>query len=237
MLKTYRIIPLVFILFLFGFTLFTVAPVFAHGKGDYRTTEQLIKRIQKLEAAVSRLGGQTEAPAQSNFPGGQTEAPPVAPLPPGWVSHPYPHQQCHQTLQTIKPSPSFPNGKYIKIAGEIHDGGCKKCVRLVLERVRRSQGAMVVERKTGNRVPCDTCRRFKDDKLAGVMCNVNGASPPELHSTTYWEKGMGMRHPNRPCMDRTKVPGGCGPDPRRIEMQRLDIHWTLHPESRAARGE
>ncbi len=29
MLKTYRIIPLVFILFLFGFTLITVAPVFA----------------------------------------------------------------------------------------------------------------------------------------------------------------------------------------------------------------
>ena len=29
MLKTYRIIPLVFILFLFGFTLFTVSPVFA----------------------------------------------------------------------------------------------------------------------------------------------------------------------------------------------------------------
>ena len=29
MLKTYRIIPLVFILFLFGFTIITVAPVFA----------------------------------------------------------------------------------------------------------------------------------------------------------------------------------------------------------------
>jgi hypothetical protein len=32
MLKTYRIIPLVFILFLFGFTLITVAPVFAQGQ-------------------------------------------------------------------------------------------------------------------------------------------------------------------------------------------------------------
>jgi len=29
MLKTYRIIPLIFILFLFGFTLITVSPVFA----------------------------------------------------------------------------------------------------------------------------------------------------------------------------------------------------------------
>ena len=34
MLKTYRIIPLVFILFLFGFTLITVAPVFAQGQWD-----------------------------------------------------------------------------------------------------------------------------------------------------------------------------------------------------------
>ena len=35
MLKTYRIIPLVFILFLFGFTLITVAPVFSQqGSGD-----------------------------------------------------------------------------------------------------------------------------------------------------------------------------------------------------------
>ena len=33
MLKTYRIIPLVFILFLFGFTLIIVAPVFAQGQG------------------------------------------------------------------------------------------------------------------------------------------------------------------------------------------------------------
>jgi hypothetical protein len=34
MLKTYRIIPLVFILFLFGFTLISVAPVFAQGQWD-----------------------------------------------------------------------------------------------------------------------------------------------------------------------------------------------------------
>ena len=34
MLKTYRIIPLVFILFLFGFTLITVSPVFAQAPWD-----------------------------------------------------------------------------------------------------------------------------------------------------------------------------------------------------------
>ena len=44
MLKTYRIIPLAFILFLFGFTLNTVAPVNA------QTVDQLIERIEKLEA-------------------------------------------------------------------------------------------------------------------------------------------------------------------------------------------
>jgi hypothetical protein len=42
MLKTYRIIPVVFILFFFGFTLITVAPVFA------QTVDQLIERIEAL---------------------------------------------------------------------------------------------------------------------------------------------------------------------------------------------
>ena len=63
MLKTYRMIALVFILFLFGFTLITVAPVFAQTP---ISMEQLIERIQKLEAAV--------------FPGGQT-VPPVVEQP------------------------------------------------------------------------------------------------------------------------------------------------------------
>ena len=35
MLKTYRIIPLVFILFLFGFTLITVAPVLAEDSPEF----------------------------------------------------------------------------------------------------------------------------------------------------------------------------------------------------------
>jgi hypothetical protein len=47
MLKTYRIIPLVFILFFFGFTLITVAPVFAQTP---ISMEQLIERVEKLEA-------------------------------------------------------------------------------------------------------------------------------------------------------------------------------------------
>jgi hypothetical protein len=41
MLKTYRIIPLVFILFLFGFTLFTVAPVFAEDSPEFIACQQI----------------------------------------------------------------------------------------------------------------------------------------------------------------------------------------------------
>ena len=49
MLKTYRIIPLVFILFLFGFTLITVAPVLA------QTTQELESRINALEELLCSL--------------------------------------------------------------------------------------------------------------------------------------------------------------------------------------
>ena len=46
MLKTYRIIPLIFILFLFGFTLITVSPVFA------QSTKDLEDRINRLEVQI-----------------------------------------------------------------------------------------------------------------------------------------------------------------------------------------
>ena len=46
MLKTYRIIPLVFILCLFGFTLITVSPVFA------QSTKDLEDRINRLEMEI-----------------------------------------------------------------------------------------------------------------------------------------------------------------------------------------
>jgi hypothetical protein len=46
MLKTYRIIPLLFILFLFGFTLITVSPVFA------QSTKDLEDRINRLEMEI-----------------------------------------------------------------------------------------------------------------------------------------------------------------------------------------
>ena len=50
MLKTYRIIPLVFILFLFGFTLITVAPVFAQDP-------MLEERIRNIEEALCTTNG------------------------------------------------------------------------------------------------------------------------------------------------------------------------------------
>jgi hypothetical protein len=87
MLKTYRIIPLVFILFLFGFTLITVAPVFAQTEGTripkmggllmdggimgrssatHAPSRQVIQsnaRIAELEAENARLLEQQRASA------------------------------------------------------------------------------------------------------------------------------------------------------------------------------
>jgi hypothetical protein len=44
MLKTYRIIPLVFILFLFGFTLFTESPVLAEDSSEFVACQQIKPR-------------------------------------------------------------------------------------------------------------------------------------------------------------------------------------------------
>jgi hypothetical protein len=52
-----------------------------------------------------------------------------------------------------------------------------------------------------------------------------------------WDKSMGMRHPDRPCMDRARVPGGCGPDRRSPEQIASDPYDTNNPVSLAARGE
>ena len=54
MLKTYRIIPLVFILFLFGFTLITVSPVFAQSTKDL---EDRIDIQQDLLCALTGKAG------------------------------------------------------------------------------------------------------------------------------------------------------------------------------------
>ena len=47
-----------------------------------------------------------------------------------------------------------------------------------------------------------------------------------------WDKSMGMRHPDRPCMmDRTRVPGGCGPDTRSPAAIASDPYDTNSPVS------
>ena len=59
MLKTYRIIPLVFILFLFGFTLITVSPVFAE---EEKPTEETCKNLpvgHDMDACYSYFFGHT----------------------------------------------------------------------------------------------------------------------------------------------------------------------------------
>ena len=52
MLKTYRIIPLVFILFLFGFTFITVSPVLAVDTMEFF---DLKDKVRDLEMRVDRL--------------------------------------------------------------------------------------------------------------------------------------------------------------------------------------
>ena len=73
MLKTYRIIPLAFILFFFGFTFSTVSPLFA------QTLDQLIERVEKLEAFHA---GQTVPPVveQPTLPP-VVEQPTLTPVP------------------------------------------------------------------------------------------------------------------------------------------------------------
>ena len=116
MKKTYRINPFAFILFLFGLTLITVAPVKAQTQ-----IEKLIERIEKLEAFHSDVGSESKSDS------GNIEAPPAGP----------------------------------------------------------------------------------------------------------WDPSMGMRHPARPCMDRTKVPGGCGPDRRSPEQIASDPYDRNNPRSLA----
>ena len=51
-----------------------------------------------------------------------------------------------------------------------------------------------------------------------------------------WDPSMGMRHPDRPCMNRAKHPGGCGPDRRSPEQKASDPYDTNNPASQAARA-
>jgi hypothetical protein len=77
MLKTYRIIPLVFILFLFGFTLITVSPVIAEDSPEFVACQQikphgdfkLMKQKKNCFRDVARLSQQQSGDSiqPSNF--------------------------------------------------------------------------------------------------------------------------------------------------------------------------
>ena len=60
MLKTYRIIPLVFILFLFGITLITVSPVFAQ-------IDHANEGMSELRAPEERCAGAPTDKDRGNF--------------------------------------------------------------------------------------------------------------------------------------------------------------------------
>ena len=138
MLKTYRIIPLVFILFLFGFTFITVAPVLA------QSTQVLQSRINELERAL-----------------------------------------CH--LHPDEP-PSFCNEVFNRKVHSLDKRAQESLARQ--ESLRLSSGP--------------------------------------------WDKSMGMRHPARPCMDRRRVPGGCGHDTRSPAQIKSDPYDTQNPLSQGA---
>ena len=152
MLKTYRIIPLVFILFLFGFTLSTVAPVFA------QSTQELESRINELERVL-----------------------------------------CH--LHPEEP-PSFCDEAYNEKVHSL-DKRAQESLARGLEQAKRDQEEIA-----------------RQESL--------------LLSLGPWDKSMGMRHPARPCMDRSRVPGGCGQDTRSPAQIKSDPYDTQNPLSQGA---
>ena len=70
-----------------------------------------------------------------------------------------------------------------------------------------------------------------------LAARAYGSDSPPPDPNGPWNPSMGMRHPARPCMDRKKVPGGCGPDLRSPEQIASDPYDRNNPVSLAARGE
>jgi len=56
-----------------------------------------------------------------------------------------------------------------------------------------------------------------------------------VNAQRHWDPSMGMRHPDRPCMDRRIEPGGCGHDHRSSAEKANDPYDTNNPASQAAR--
>ena len=191
MLKTYRIIPLVFILFLFGFTLITVAPVIAQEQwnpsmGMCHNSRPCMKN--------NKCGKMCNASVRASK---------------GWV----------------KPNDTN-NPETAETAGE---GVCRM-------------------RETGNTwIPMACKCGLPPKQKEGRPCKCHNSvtvgpckgktPPPKVHEAVAdgpWNPSMGMRHPDRPCMNRAKHPGGCGPDTRtsvQIANDPWDNGGTLKPKA------
>jgi hypothetical protein len=176
MLKTYRIIPLVFILFLFGFTFITVAPVFA------QTVDQLIERIEALDAN-DRAKVLEYKYSPKNRPSDATTHEAVADGP--WDPS---MGMCHNSRPCMKSN---------------------KCGKMCAASVRASKGWVK---------PNDT----NNPASQAARANPAVTEPHAKVTDGPWNPSMGMRHPARPCMNRAKHPGGCGPDRRSPEQKASD---------------
>ena len=181
MKKTYRINPFAFILFLFGLTLITVAPVKAQTQ-----IEKLIERIEKLEAFHSDVGSESKSDS------GNIEAPPAGPWDPSMGMR-HPARPCMDRTKV--------------------PGGCGP------------------DRRSPEQIASDPYDRNNPVSLAAR--GEAGADSPPHDPNGPWDPSMGMRHPARPCMDRTKVPGGCGPDRRSPEQIASDPYDRNNPRSLA----
>ena len=196
MLKTYRIIPLVFILFLFGFTFSTVSPLFA------QTVDQLIESIEKLDANDrARVLEYKYSP-----PNRPSDATPAAAADGPWdksMGMRHPARPCMKK-------------------------GRQKGPRFGCGRDMRSPEQIASD-------PYDTNNPVS--LAARAESGAHSPPPPPSDATPAavadgpWDKSMGMRHPDRPCM---KV-NSCAPDTRSPEEIASDPFDTNNPVSLAAR--
>ena len=146
MLKTYRIIPLVFILFLFGFTLITVSPVFAQEQWN---------------------------PSMG---------------------------MCHNSRPCIKTN---------------------QCGKQCAVNVRESKGWLP---------PAEHKARMAAQSPEQVSTSPSVAPTTSPSPVIAWDKSMGMRHPDRPCMKSNM----CGHDNRSPAQIASDPYDTQNPLSLGA---
>jgi hypothetical protein len=209
MIKTYRIIPLVFILFLFGFTLITASPVIA------QTVDQLIESIEKLDANDrARVLEYKYSP-----PHRPSDATPAAEADAPWSGY-----TCTIDATRLPIMMSSMNGAPMK---------CKEC------REFAGNGNPCTVRDGTGKVVKDTGQTWIARTRAYSPTPAPSDSTQAAAADGPWDKSMGMRHPARPCMKNGREKGprfGCGRDMRSPEQIASDPYDTNNPASQAARA-